>query len=522
MLKTKVLNAQTSKFYEKILAPKAGGYSECLIGRHASCDLVLNSPEVSRVHCRILFWQGQCYFADLGSTDGSRLNNEEVQINRNYLLKLEDTIRIGHFVLLIEEIDLTHPTAELSAQKQQTGMTPTPQLPQWSQGEIAVRCVQILDETHDVKTFRFVAEPAVWFAYKPGQFVTLNLEINGRPVKRSYSISSSPSRPHTLDITVKRVAAPIDAPAASPGLVSNWLHDHISVGSKLRLNGPFGKFTCVDAPSNKLLFLSAGSGITPMMSMSQWLCDTAADADMIFLHSARSPRDIIFQQQLQVLAAHYPNFKLAITTTRSEIKQPWYGYTGQLNSMMLQTIAPDFLDRQVYVCGPSPFMDAARTLLTDLNFPMQNYYSESFGSPKATKPRVNQSTALALAQKSDETVPKSAPAERKSNDSSPDLKLVKPAASSTPTLSSPTIVFAKSGKEITCEAEDCILDVAEQEKIDIPSGCRIGVCGACKRKVIEGEVKYEENPSALKETDRQQGIVLPCVAYPVGRVVLEA
>ncbi|HAX90272.1 MAG TPA: flavodoxin, partial [Cyanobacteria bacterium UBA11370] len=78
-------------------------------------------------------------------------------------------------------------------------------------------CVGIIDETHDVKTFRFAADPPVLFTYQPGQFVILNLDINGKPVKRSYSLSSTPSRPHTLDITVKRTSSPSDTPDAPPG-----------------------------------------------------------------------------------------------------------------------------------------------------------------------------------------------------------------------------------------------------------------------------------------------------------------
>jgi glycine betaine catabolism B len=516
MLKAKVLNPQTNVFYETVLIPNPGSPNECLIGRHSSCDLVLDSPEISRVHGRILFWQGLCYFADLGSTDGSRLNNQPVQINRNYPLKQEDAIRIGNFMLLVEDIDLP-PQAQLP-NPAEAGSLLT--IPAWTQGELTVRCVQIIDQTHDVKTFRFVAEPAVLFSHQPGQFVTLSLEIDGQPVQRSYSISSSPSRPQTLDITVKRVAAPSDAPTAAPGLVSNWLHDHLSLGTKLRLNGPFGNFTCLNAPTQKLLFLSAGSGITPMMSMAQWLCDTASQVDMIFLHSARSPKDIIFQQQLEVLAAAHPNFKLAITLTRSTSGHAWLGHTGHLNRAMLEMIAPDLQERWAYVCGPNSFIDTAKTLLSQLNLPMQQYFAESFGPDRATKPKP---PATALAQLPHLLAPTHCPDWQDSSpESKPELKLVAPIGTLPADIRSTSIVFTKSGKEIACDAEDCILEIAEQEKISMPSGCRVGVCGACKHKVIEGEVKYTEVPSALKETERQQGFILPCVAYPVGRVILEA
>lgn len=518
MLKTKVVNYHTSEFYEETLAPKSGSHSECLIGRHPSCDLILNSPEVSRVHGRVLFQNGKCYFTDLGSTDGSRINNEEVQINRQYLLKPDDSLRIGGFVLLVEavgdsdQLDLSpgsESTVSRAASTQAQALPP---------GEITVRCGQIIEETHDVKTFRFMAEPSILFDYKPGQFVMLNLEIGGKSVKRSYSISSSPSHPYTLDITVKRVPAPADPPDAPSGLVSNWLHDNIEVGSTIQLSGPLGKFTCVDRPTDKLLFISAGSGITPMMSMSQWLCDSAIAADIVFVHSARSPRDIIFQRRLALLDAQHPNFKLAINTTRSELGQPWFGYTGRVNAAMLQAMAPDFRDRTVYVCGPNPFMAVMKTLLADLDFPMENYFEESFGDRKLPKRKPTSSAVV------EDTQPQSTLAAPTSNGKPPELKLVKPLfkAVTCQETDQPALVFTKSGKEVFCDGEDCILDVAEQEGLDLPCSCRMGACGACKQKVIEGEVKYDDEPSALEDSERQDGVVLTCMAYPVGRVVLEA
>ena len=517
MLKTKVVNYHTSEFYEETLAPKSSGRNECLIGRHPSCDLILNSPEVSRVHGRVLFQNSKCYFTDLGSTDGSRINNEEAQINQSYLLKPDDSIRIGGFVLLVEEVSAAEqPTQSQNPNPPAAGTAAAPPR-SWPPGEISVRCMQIIDETHDVKTFRFMAEPKILFDYKPGQFVTLNLEIGGKSVKRSYSISSSPSHPYTLDITVKRVPAPTDAPDAPAGLVSNWLHDTIEIGSRIQLSGPLGKFTCVDRPIDKLLFISAGSGITPMMSMSQWLCDHAIDADIVFVHSARSPQDIIFQRRLALLDAQHPNFKLAVNTTRVEAGQPWFGYTGRLNAAMLQAMAADFRDRTVYVCGPNPFMAAMKTLLADLDFPMENYFEESFGGRKASKRKPTLPTGA------EDTQPQSTPAAPTSNGNHAEL-LEPPQSPSgaSQTTAQPALIFTKSGKEVFCDGEECILDVAEQEGVDLPSSCRMGACGACKQKVIEGEVKYDDDPSALEDSERQEGVVLTCMAYPVGRVVLEA
>ena len=481
MLKLKSLNYHIGIFQEHELNPTQN-CREWLVGRAAACDLVLASPEVSRVHGRIEYHQGQYFFSDLGSTDGSRLNHEQTEINHKHLLKQDDIIRIGDFVLAIESLN---PPAAKTANNQR--------IEQWTD-ELTVRCIRVIQETEDVKTFCFVADPPQLFAYQPGQFVTLKLEIDGQPVQRAYSISSSPSRPHTLDITVKRVPPPADSPEVPPGLVSNWLHDRLVVGDEIRLSGgPMGHFTCATHSAPKLLMISAGSGITPMLSMARWFYDTAQERDVVFFHSARSPRDIVALKELELMAAHQPHFRLAITVTRSELPQPWPGYSGRLTDTMLLNIAPDFGDRAIYVCGPERFMKGVKELLSNLDFPMENYNEESFGGTKrrATSPSSPKPSSSAVIAKSTAS-------------------------------SQPVVVFSEAEEEIACSEAESILEVAQQNGINIRSGCLQGVCGVCKKRKREGEVRYEAEPSALNLDEQQEGYILPCVAFPVGKVVVEA
>lgn len=496
MIKIKVFNYQTGDFQEVSLSPETKPQGECLIGRTTNCDLLLESSDVSRVHAKIQVQKDEYYFIDVGSANGSSINSQNVEANQNYRLKQEDLIRIGDFVLLVEAIEAKSASETSVLMKRSAGDS------EWSGGDLTVRCVRIIDETADVKTFVFAAPP-IRFNYQPGQFISLDLEINGESVLRPYSISSTPSRPHTLEITVKRVPSP-DAANAPAGLVSNWLHDNLKVGSQVKLSGPLGKFTCGAQPASKLLLISAGSGITPVMSMSRWIADMAIDSDIVFFHCARTPRDVIFRQELEMMSARLPNFRLALSTTRAELGQPWYGFTGRLTETALRNIAPDFLERQVYVCGPNGFMQATKTLLEELGFPMQNYAQESFGAAKKNKPAGVPPAESANAVLANPAAPSASP----QNDHQSSAQ--------------PLILFSKSGKQVAGDGSESILELAEQEGVKIRSNCRQGVCGACKKRKLEGAVKYDAEPEALDPEDQAAGYVLTCVASPVGRVVIEA
>lgn len=521
---------------------------ECLVGRDERCCIVLNDTLASRTHGKIAFRNGNYYYSDLGSRNGTKINNEDAQLNQEYLLKPSDTIALGNHLLWIKAIIGVEADVSQSLTPEQympLAAIDSGSLETWTQGKKLLKCVHIINETVDVKTFTFVSEPPVKFDYQPGQFATLNLNIDGKSVKRSYSISSTPSRPHTLEITVKRVPAPHDEPSAPPGLVSNWLHDNLKVGNQIEMNAPTGKFTNFANPSAKLFLISAGSGITPMMSMSRWICDTVSNVDIVFLHSARSPEDIIFRQELEMMSSRYPNFKLAITVTRPEIGQPWYGYTGRINETILPAIASDYKERTVYVCGPNPFMEATKELLQKINFPMENYYEESFGGAKKKKkpaptiPAADQtSIVMPQAVPSPASIPTRVPTATSASpattisaihhtsivNSPASVSASEPVSAPAsapisvpePTSSSPVVVLSKSGQEIACDGEECILEVAEAGGADLPFSCRMGACGACKVKKLEGEVIYDD------DIDCEDDYILTCVARPVGRVAIEA
>ena len=408
---------------------------------------------------------------------------------------------------------------------------------QASRGRMPVRCVQVIDETADVKTFRFAALGEGRLEYLPGQFVTLEIPIGEEIVRRSYTIASSPARPNVIEVTVKRVP---------DGRVSNWLHDNLNVGAQLTMSGPHGSFSCQSTTtSEKLLFISGGSGITPVMSMSRYLHDVADPRDVVFLYSARTERDLIFRDELAFLAARHPRFRPIFTLTHAG-SPTWNGLTGRISARLIEDAVPDFRERTAFLCGPTPFMEAVKTALTEAEFPMANFHAESFGGPRANtpgKPAATQAgdspvpvadgsgVPVAIDRESSNTpLP-----ERRSPSAAllgllprPRLVLVAKAPATTAPAPAPAadsakaaIVFSTSGREATGCGDGTILEAAEGLGLPIPSACRVGVCGTCKTRKLSGTVRMDCE-DGLDAGDRSNGFILACTARPLDKVTIEA
>ncbi|PWC31502.1 hypothetical protein TSO352_31575 [Azospirillum sp. TSO35-2] len=337
-------------------------------------------------------------------------------------------------------------------------------------------CRAVRQETHDVKTFVFSGHSPCRFRFKPGQFITLDLPIDGATVNRCYTVASSAARPHRIAITVKRVPG---------GPVSNWLHDHMVPGRELRATGPMGSFTPAGRPLTKLLFLSAGSGITPLMSMARTLDDLALDRDVVFVHAARTPADIIFRAELDAMARSGTGFRLAHLCEAAGDEGQWPGYTGRLSLPMLRLIAPDLLERDLYVCGPTPFMAAVRAMAQDAGVDPARYHEESFNFEDLA-------------------------------DSAADL----PIAAEPVSVEGFTIEFTKSGRTITCGADTRILEAASAAGIRLPSSCARGLCGTCKSRLLSGQVAMNHG-GGIRQREIDQGQILLCCSRPVSDLVIE-
>lgn len=347
-------------------------------------------------------------------------------------------------------------------------------LPIWTgEDDNTLICRRVVQETHDVRTFTFSAPTPHVFRFTPGQFLTFDVELAGQTISRCYTIASPPTRPHTVSITSKRVPG---------GGVSNWLHDHLQPGMAVRTTSPLGDFSSFLHPAAKYLFLSGGSGITPLMSMARAYHDLAADTDIVFVHSARSPADIIFRDELERLSHTMPGFRLAVICEGDAPLAPWAGYRGRLTLEKLRVIAPDFAEREVFTCGPAPYMAAVRALLAEGGADVSRYHQESFD----------------FAELAEDQAPQ-------------------PAIES---KSGFRIEFRISGRAVTCGADQTILQAAAGAGLKLASACARGLCGTCKSRMLSGRVQMRHE-GGIRQREIDNGMILICCSKPTEDVVID-
>ncbi|MEZ5685458.1 MAG: hybrid-cluster NAD(P)-dependent oxidoreductase [Paracoccaceae bacterium] len=350
--------------------------------------------------------------------------------------------------------------------------------PIWTDEE-KLECVSILSEAPNVVTVCFVAPSGRPFVFEAGQFITLELPVAGGPLYRTFTISSSPSRPTCLTITIK---------AQSESLGVRWIIDHLKPGMLLKVTGPAGRFTLKEHTARKYLFISAGSGITPMMSMTTELYDSGRHCDIVFVNCAKRPSEIIFKRRLEHMATRIAGLDLKWVVDAPDPFQPWTGYQGRFNQLMLGLMAPDYLEREVFCCGPETFMTSVREALAGLGFDMDHYHQESFHAPQ-----------MPAANLIEELTP---------NDDLPEEDVMA------------EIAFDISGVTEACPETDTVLAVARRAGIAIPSGCTFGVCGTCKTRKLSGEVHMVHN-GGITDEEIDEGYILACCSNPRGKVVLD-
>lgn len=349
----------------------------------------------------------------------------------------------------------------------------------WTDDEL-LECVSVLPEAPNVATICFQSPSGRKFDFEAGQFITLEVPVPGGPLHRTYTISSSPSRPVSITITIK---------AQPDSIGTRWLIDNLQPGMTLKAIGPNGLFTAKQYPAKKYLFISAGSGVTPMMSMVTDMYDTGRSSDIVFVNCAKRPSEIIFKDRLEHMACRMAGLHLKWVVEEPDIYKPWTGYEGHFNQLILGLVAPDYLEREVFCCGPEPFMQAVREALSYLGFDMDHYHQESFQPPEGVAPGL-----VETADDLDDDFP------------SEDVMA--------------QLTFDISGITVDIPETETILSAARNAGIAIPSGCTFGVCGTCKIQKTSGDVNMVHN-GGINEDEIAEGYILACCSYPKGEISVD-
>ncbi|TDO18417.1 ferredoxin-NADP reductase [Mycobacterium sp. BK086] len=329
--------------------------------------------------------------------------------------------------------------------------------PLWSARELRGRVIEVRRETEDSATLVIKPGWGFTFDYQPGQYVGIGLLVDGRWRWRSYSLTSSPhsdghGRSRTITITVK---------AMPEGFLSTHLVGGVKPGTIVRLAAPQGNFVLPDPAPASVLFLTGGSGITPVMSMLRTLERRDQIGDIVHIHSAPTESDVMFASELAVLAREHDTYRLTVRATRAQ---------GRLNLHQLDDVVPDWRQRQTWACGPEGMLAEAEKVWRAAGIGEQ-LHLERFAA----------SRAAAHGQGG-------------------------------------AVTFGRSGKTVAADAATSLMEAGEQAGIRMPFGCRMGICQSCVVSLVDGHVRDLRTGAEHEPGTRIQ----TCVSAASGDCVVDA
>lgn len=337
---------------------------------------------------------------------------------------------------------------------------------------------QIVQETKDAISIVF-EQPQNKIHYKSGQFLTLISSIQGKEVRRAYSLCSSPFTDADLAVTVKRVDL---------GLMSNWLPDNLKAGQSIRIMEPMGQFTTeFDAKRKRhLIMFAGGSGITPMMSIIKSILSQEPESILSLIYCNRDIDSIIFKHTLEKFETEYEG-RVHVIHVLDNAPMNWQGYSGLLNHEMLTKLferIPNWgIDKTTYLmCGPEGMMKNVETLLAALQIPQEKIFKESFVQGTINKEAKKEEATAGVGG---ELVAREV-----------------------------TVRYDNQEFKFVVQPDATILQTALDQGIDLPYSCQSGLCTACRGKCLSGQVKLDEE-EGLSKSERAEGYVLTCVGHPL-------
>ena len=308
------------------------------------------------------------------------------------------------------------------------------------------RIVSIHPETPDAVTI--VIKPGRdWRTHVPGQYIRVGVDVDGVRQWRAYSLTSRTDRAdRCIAITVK---------AIPDGKVSNYLVRRATPGTIVQLDHAAGEFTFGDDAPRKILFLTAGSGITPVMGMLRNM--VGQPADVVVVHSAPTTKDVIFSGELRLLAR---NGRIRLVEKHTDTD-------GMLDVADLESIVGDFADRETWACGPTGLLDAVERHWSDAGI-ADKLHTERFRPTIVTAGEGG------------------------------------------------TVTFAKSNTVLDTEGSQTLLDAGEAAGVLMPSGCRMGICFGCVAPLREGAVRDLRNGDITTAAPGDGVLIQTCVSAAAG------
>lgn len=337
--------------------------------------------------------------------------------------------------------------------------------PLWSARELRGRVLEVRRETEDTATLVIKPGWGFSFDYEPGQYIGIGVLVEGRWRWRSYSLTSPAVRggrdgggsgEHTRTITITVKAMP-------EGFLSTHLVGGVEPGTIVRLAAPQGNFVLPDPAPASVLFLTAGSGITPVMAMLRTLAkrgQLGAAGHVVHVHSAPTEADVIFGRELAELADAHEGYRLRVRTTRTE---------GRLDLAKLDDEVPDWRTRQTWACGPAAMLDDAHRLWSAAGLEDQ-LHLERFAATRSAGSGVGG-----------------------------------------------TVTFERSGKSVAVDGATPLMDAGEEAGVQMPFGCRMGICQSCVVSLVDGHVRDLRTGAEHEPGTRIQ----TCVSAASGDCVLD-
>lgn len=334
--------------------------------------------------------------------------------------------------------------------------------------ETELLITKIVEETEDTKTYFLQPTDNGILSYKAGQFLTLLLEINGRKIRRSYSLGSTPKVDEMPFITIKRKIN---------GEISRYIQDNFSVGNIIKTLPPAGRFIINYPVANSYFFIAGGSGIVPIFSIIKALLIFHPDSKVVLLNQSRSEKDIIYKKELEQLK---DKFKMRFSwqqmfskpiTNKQSLKR--------LNNLLLEDILKEFfylnpIQKQIvfYLCGPQAMMRMTEFTLKWMGFEAHQIKKEQFvvDLSKPAVPLVGKDSKEVLLQ------------------------------------------YENKNYRFPVQYPKSILEAALENNIALPYSCKAGICSTCLATVKKGKIIMSTN-KVLTEKEVEAHKILTCVAY---------